>query len=782
MEICGATSNSTCFASAAPYLRQPYDLSQVSAPATSLQLVYPPYPYPLSNDQHITQTIPPSNCPGPTEHRVLPTTTYTLTAPTFYDSAASTVQKLQNQYSFKSDVCHSAATQLPTYNETLQSAPIKTGNSLSEQQQNGVQWLDQSKHSIVTLGQNSRQNGNRELTAFTNNLLQHVHDLSQWDVNDPKLPKIRQFDTFTMWPQGHCRYAYQKSSSEGARRHASGWAMRNTNNHNALILKKSCLGVLLCSSKTCSLAMRPAICDKARRRQEGRACCMPNCTGIIYNQPCRGHSGFPVTHFWREHGDTVYFQAKGVHDHVRPDLKPVRDTAARRRRQMQLDKLQSGSKTAAGLMTVVAQRTTKAREQRKDGASVQTLRKRSTTESEAKHEVDQVKCEAPSMNSIFLTNPRVIQEWRCQTNSVSGKSPYDSTRSVTEQTTSTQSKGEPVFPGPPLLGCLVNSRLNGMYADMHQQLNPFSKLSTPEAISATDSFVPNQYTSFGANESATNFSSTYGLNSAYASLYGGLEASDYSSNNTNYQCELRGAFVKNLYDQEFRSMSAAYDHDSASHKRAVQTDYQTSLTPTSLYRQNLLQMSSGALGTNGGNSESNSGGLNASWSTPSPPTGGSSSLFSSEFRTMHSGLEETGVQQLGVVVTNDLKSDLSCVPTLTGTNSVWTVSSNQQTSMAEGSSKVDIYSLSTPTHPYHTTVSEPKQHTPPENILNPCDLMSASTPLSNIQTVHRLTSQLTQSGCYPGSSYVTPISFNLSNSDSSSTQTTSSRSASNQAV
>ncbi|CAH8508818.1 unnamed protein product [Schistosoma rodhaini] len=176
-------------------------------------------------------------------------------------------------------------------------------------------------------------------------LLNTDTNISQWDVNDPKLPKIRQFDTFTMWPQGHCRYAYKKSQSEGARRHASGWAMRNTNNHNSQILKKSCLGVLLCTSKQCTLAMRPAICDKARRRQEGRQCCMPNCTGRIYIQSCHGHGGYPVTHFWREHGDTIYFQAKGTHDHIRPDLKPVRDTAARRRKHQQqnIEQIESGN-------------------------------------------------------------------------------------------------------------------------------------------------------------------------------------------------------------------------------------------------------------------------------------------------------------------------------------------------------------------------------------------------------------------------------------------------------
>lgn len=54
---------------------------------------------------------------------------------------------------------------------------------------------------------------------------------------------------------------------EEARRHASGWAMRNTNNHNVSILKKSCLGVLVCT-QACVLPgggrvhLRPAICDK----------------------------------------------------------------------------------------------------------------------------------------------------------------------------------------------------------------------------------------------------------------------------------------------------------------------------------------------------------------------------------------------------------------------------------------------------------------------------------------------------------------------------------------
>ncbi|KAL7063416.1 hypothetical protein AAHC03_02001 [Spirometra sp. Aus1] len=145
-----------------------------------------------------------------------------------------------------------------------------------------------------------------------------------WDINDQTLPKVQDFDTFELWPDGHCRMAYAKTSSDSVRRHTSGWAMRNTNNHNSQILKKSCLGVLLCTTPACGIALRPAICDKARRSQEGRPCSRANCGGTVYLRGCRGHGGYPVTHFWREVGGTVFFQAKGHHDHARPDLKPVR--------------------------------------------------------------------------------------------------------------------------------------------------------------------------------------------------------------------------------------------------------------------------------------------------------------------------------------------------------------------------------------------------------------------------------------------------------------------------
>lgn len=46
-----------------------------------------------------------------------------------------------------------------------------------------------------------------------------------------------------------------------------------------------------------------------------------NCNGVLEIQPCRGHCGYPVTHFWRHTEHAIYFQAKGAHDHPRPEAK-----------------------------------------------------------------------------------------------------------------------------------------------------------------------------------------------------------------------------------------------------------------------------------------------------------------------------------------------------------------------------------------------------------------------------------------------------------------------------
>ncbi|XP_032529595.1 transcription factor glial cells missing 2-like [Danaus plexippus] len=163
-------------------------------------------------------------------------------------------------------------------------------------------------------------------------ILTNLADMSEapsspeWDINDASVPRVTSFDTFSEWCDGHVRRVYGPACEE-ARRHSSGWAMRNTNNHNVHILKKSCLGVLVCSSR-CRLPdgsrvhLRPAICDKARKKQQGKPCPNRVCNGgRLEVQPCRGHCGYPVTHFWRHTEHAIFFQAKGSHDHPRPEAK-----------------------------------------------------------------------------------------------------------------------------------------------------------------------------------------------------------------------------------------------------------------------------------------------------------------------------------------------------------------------------------------------------------------------------------------------------------------------------
>uniref|UniRef100_A0A1A9V9N6 GCM domain-containing protein n=1 Tax=Glossina austeni TaxID=7395 RepID=A0A1A9V9N6_GLOAU len=155
-----------------------------------------------------------------------------------------------------------------------------------------------------------------------------VKSKRDWDINDAIVPQVSEsdFDEFSDWADGHVRLIYPINHEE-AKKHISGWAMRNTNNHNVNILKKSCLGVLVCS-QNCTLPngnkinLRPAICDKARRKQEGKACPNKTCRGgRLEIKPCRGHCGYPVTHFWRHSTNAIFFQAKGVHDHPRPEPK-----------------------------------------------------------------------------------------------------------------------------------------------------------------------------------------------------------------------------------------------------------------------------------------------------------------------------------------------------------------------------------------------------------------------------------------------------------------------------
>ncbi|NXN87708.1 GCM1 factor, partial [Bombycilla garrulus] len=149
-------------------------------------------------------------------------------------------------------------------------------------------------------------------------------EMMSWDINDIKLPQyVSQTDWFQEWPDSNVKRIYS-SEDKNAQRHHSSWAMRNTNNHNSRILKKSCLGVVVCGNDCSTLDgrkiyLRPAICDKARQKQQ-RKCC-PNCNGPLRLLSCRGHGGYPVTNFWRHEGQFIFFQSKGAHDHPRPETK-----------------------------------------------------------------------------------------------------------------------------------------------------------------------------------------------------------------------------------------------------------------------------------------------------------------------------------------------------------------------------------------------------------------------------------------------------------------------------
>jgi len=76
-----------------------------------------------------------------------------------------------------------------------------------------------------------------------------------------------------------------------------------------------------------------------------RPCPTKGCVGRLRLRACRGHGGYPVTHFWREVPDprpgmgattTIFFQAKGDHDHPPPLRKSVPAAATATRAKTRL--------------------------------------------------------------------------------------------------------------------------------------------------------------------------------------------------------------------------------------------------------------------------------------------------------------------------------------------------------------------------------------------------------------------------------------------------------------
>lgn len=125
----------------------------------------------------------------------------------------------------------------------------------------------------ILMAYNSNSNATKQRSPVNTSKL-----TKDWDINDPQVPHINEheYDDFHEWSDGHIRLVYRPNSEE-AKKHISGWAMRNTNNHNVNILKKSCLGVLICTAGCVlpngeQIHLRPAICDKARKKQQGKPC------------------------------------------------------------------------------------------------------------------------------------------------------------------------------------------------------------------------------------------------------------------------------------------------------------------------------------------------------------------------------------------------------------------------------------------------------------------------------------------------------------------------------
>ncbi|KAL3315635.1 Glial cells missing [Cichlidogyrus casuarinus] len=157
-------------------------------------------------------------------------------------------------------------------NASFYSEPAHEASATSQQVFNGEQdWHEygfpseaNTLSSIITDALEHASRVTTDGTVKEDTVLQKPD--TDWDIKNIKLSKVTHFDTYDIWPDGSVRNIYSLTN-ERARRHQSGWAMRNTNNHNPQVLKKSCLGVLECSAKCRPYYLRPAICDKARKKQ-----------------------------------------------------------------------------------------------------------------------------------------------------------------------------------------------------------------------------------------------------------------------------------------------------------------------------------------------------------------------------------------------------------------------------------------------------------------------------------------------------------------------------------
>uniref|UniRef100_A0A1B0GKX5 GCM domain-containing protein n=1 Tax=Lutzomyia longipalpis TaxID=7200 RepID=A0A1B0GKX5_LUTLO len=113
-----------------------------------------------------------------------------------------------------------------------------------------------------------------------------------WDINDTNVPIISDsdFDDFCEWADGHVRLVYPVGN-EDAKKHTSGWAMRNTNNHNLLSLRQTKKSPKL--HNTDIMRPPPLIPDSNIGDSSTCLCPTPNCSCRLMSNNLSQTSQYP---------------------------------------------------------------------------------------------------------------------------------------------------------------------------------------------------------------------------------------------------------------------------------------------------------------------------------------------------------------------------------------------------------------------------------------------------------------------------------------------------------
>ncbi|VUZ42243.1 unnamed protein product [Hymenolepis diminuta] len=146
---------------------------------------------------------------------------------------------------------------------------------------------------------------------------------STWDIEDKFLPEPLRYDKIQEWIDGDTKKIFQEYNIHICDI-SGGWVVRDVSSENPLLMKKVCMGVLVCST-SCnftddSVGYRPAATEKTFKDQIGRCCPNPRCNGNLIHVPCEGYNGTPVIHLWRFYNKRLYFQSMGRHNHARPQI------------------------------------------------------------------------------------------------------------------------------------------------------------------------------------------------------------------------------------------------------------------------------------------------------------------------------------------------------------------------------------------------------------------------------------------------------------------------------